>query len=327
VYAACDDPPVPLRRTEQLLVAAAQGHLDDVKRLLGDGANPNQPDERHDRWTSLHFASQRGNAEVLDALVGGGACVAALTRRGRGCLHLAAQEGHLEAVRTLLAHGAGPDIQTPVGLSRARLSLWCFRSPKCLVPIGAHGMTEVAAVAAARHAVVGDPLARCSLRGPRQGRAAVAAERCSGTPRRPGWPQRMGSRPGRGRAGMPRRHQRARVQGAALSTAASVVSVWPPTNGHLLRPAVCGGGPAVRSWPGPSSDDRPLPEGERARTRSGAVAVSGGGQSQRQQPPPPPPPPPRLRLRQRRQRQRHRRHRACLAHEKQAPETTWQPFE
>ena len=54
-----------------LYVAAQNGHLDMVLRILGEGANPDQA-TADDRSTALHIATQNGHIEVVRALVGGG---------------------------------------------------------------------------------------------------------------------------------------------------------------------------------------------------------------------------------------------------------------
>jgi len=55
------------------------------------------------------MAASRGKAEVVKALLAGGADPNALDRRGVTALHHAAGEGDLELVRLLLKHGANPN--------------------------------------------------------------------------------------------------------------------------------------------------------------------------------------------------------------------------
>src|SRR5437762_12892777 len=55
-------------------VAAQRGHLDVVKQLLADGADPNAR-EAGDNTYPLHWAAARGDVEVVRALLDGGADV------------------------------------------------------------------------------------------------------------------------------------------------------------------------------------------------------------------------------------------------------------
>jgi ankyrin repeat protein len=85
--------------------AAMRGDRDAVRTLLQQGADVNAP--RGDGMTALHWAAERGDAEMTAMLVYGGANVAAVTRIGHYTpLHLAARAGRLMAVKTLIAEGA-----------------------------------------------------------------------------------------------------------------------------------------------------------------------------------------------------------------------------
>lgn len=107
-----------VRSTDLLLEAAAQGDEAGVERWLQAGAKANAASTSHDNWTGLHYAAQRGDVPVAAALLRHGAQIEAITGRGRGCLHLAAQEGrekHIAVIELLLNHGANVNRQTPWG--------------------------------------------------------------------------------------------------------------------------------------------------------------------------------------------------------------------
>ncbi len=85
--------------------AARRGDRDAVKALLKEGADVNAP--AGDGMTALHWAAQRGDAELAGILLYGGASVAAVTRIGHYTpLHIAAQVGSAAVVKALLAAGA-----------------------------------------------------------------------------------------------------------------------------------------------------------------------------------------------------------------------------
>ena len=55
---------------------------------------------------ALHMAAQEGHTEIVKALLAAGAAVNAKDQEGRTALDLAAQEGHTETVKALLAADA-----------------------------------------------------------------------------------------------------------------------------------------------------------------------------------------------------------------------------
>ena len=137
--------------------AAMRGDLDGVRALLRDGMDVNAA--QGDGMTALHWAAERGDVEMANVLVYGGALLEATTRlgaftpllvasrAGRGgvvqtlleagadvhartstgetALHYAAGTGRDDAVRALLAHGAEVDAvedskgQTPLMFAAA----------------------------------------------------------------------------------------------------------------------------------------------------------------------------------------------------------------
>lgn len=100
---------------EQLYDAVDKLRVEDVKRLLGAGVDPNSDEQRghgDEMWTPLHRAAAHGNIEMVDALLRAGADPNAFNQRQSTPLHLAAWSGHTLAVRQLLMAGANPAIKT-----------------------------------------------------------------------------------------------------------------------------------------------------------------------------------------------------------------------
>jgi ankyrin repeat protein len=91
--------------------AAMRGNRDGVRTLLQQGADVNGA--QGDGMSALHWAADRGDAELTAMLVYAGANTGAVTRIGAYTpLHLAARSGNLEAVRSLLTAGAEVDART-----------------------------------------------------------------------------------------------------------------------------------------------------------------------------------------------------------------------
>ncbi len=102
--------------------AARSGDIEQVRTLLRQGEDVNAP--QGDGMSALHWAAERGDAEMVEVLVFAGAELQSVTRIGEYTpLHLAARNGHLEATRALLAGGADisavtdPSGSTPLHLA------------------------------------------------------------------------------------------------------------------------------------------------------------------------------------------------------------------
>jgi ankyrin repeat protein len=92
-----------------------RGDAAKVRALIAQRADVNQA--QGDGMTGLHWAARGGQADVVTALLEGGANVKAVTRLGGYTpLHLAAQEGHGAIVRALLAKGAEAGAVTTTGV-------------------------------------------------------------------------------------------------------------------------------------------------------------------------------------------------------------------
>ncbi len=94
--------------------AAMRGDRETVRTLLQQGADVNAA--RGDGMTALHWAAERGDAEMTAMLVYGGANVEAVTRIGHYTpLHLAARTGRVLVVKTLIAQGADVSARSTTG--------------------------------------------------------------------------------------------------------------------------------------------------------------------------------------------------------------------
>lgn len=74
---------------DQLVRAAAQGHLETVQRLL-EGIPRNMVDMRSSGKTALQVAAHQGHSAVVKLLLHAGASVNASDNDGDTCLHYAA---------------------------------------------------------------------------------------------------------------------------------------------------------------------------------------------------------------------------------------------
>ncbi len=91
--------------------AAMRGDLEQVRDLLRQGLDVNAA--QGDGMTALHWAAERGNAELTGVLIYAGANVDAVTRIGNHTpLHLAARRGAAQVMRRLLEAGSDPMVVT-----------------------------------------------------------------------------------------------------------------------------------------------------------------------------------------------------------------------
>jgi len=92
--------------------AAERGDAELAALLLKSGASVTA-ETRIGRHTPLHVAAQHGNSAIVRALVNARAAVNALTTTGAAPLHFAAASGDRESIAVLLDHGAEIDIREP----------------------------------------------------------------------------------------------------------------------------------------------------------------------------------------------------------------------
>ncbi len=94
--------------------AAMRGDVEEVRVLIERGLDVNAP--QGDGMTALHWAAERGSAEIASLLLDAGADPAAMTRNGAYTpLHLAARGGSAGVVATLLERGASANAGTSTG--------------------------------------------------------------------------------------------------------------------------------------------------------------------------------------------------------------------
>ena len=96
-------------------LASFFGHLDLIKWLLANGANPNIAANNPMKVTPLHSACAISNFEIAELLIQNGADVNAKQMRGVTPLHSAAHNGQLEIVQLLIENGADRKAKMEVG--------------------------------------------------------------------------------------------------------------------------------------------------------------------------------------------------------------------
>ena len=99
-----------------LMIAAKRGHLNALTLLIKHGAHDVDLQDS-DGYTALHYAvySSDVSCEILSCLIGIGADVNARTNNGVTPLMIAAEEGHINGVTSLVKCGANVDLQDKYG--------------------------------------------------------------------------------------------------------------------------------------------------------------------------------------------------------------------
>ena len=120
-------------RHTPLMIAAETGQMKLVTFLIEHGANLDCRDK--DDQTALHYAvcGSDVSCEILSYLIENGAEVNAFTRRDNTPLMLACKYGHLNAVSSLIKHGAKVNLQDAIGNTAVYYALSCSNaSPEVL---------------------------------------------------------------------------------------------------------------------------------------------------------------------------------------------------
>ena len=92
-----------------LWAAAHSGDAAKVRQLLANGADPNESEDKEngrETLSALHWASWKGNAEIVDALLQHGADHGSVNKWGKTPLHWAGWMGHSDVASVLMSHGA-----------------------------------------------------------------------------------------------------------------------------------------------------------------------------------------------------------------------------
>lgn len=106
-----------------MLLAAYEGHLEIVEKLLNAGRDVHEIDENEN--LALHVAAKRGHSQVVEFLLDRGAAINLGDTSGFSALHMAVLYRKLDVVDLLIKRGADVDLinthgKTPLNLSLTR---------------------------------------------------------------------------------------------------------------------------------------------------------------------------------------------------------------
>jgi ankyrin repeat protein len=101
------NPDASTREGPPLRIAARRGHANYARVLLDHRAACDPP---FDDWSPMQVAASLGHAAVIEVLVQAGCDPHDVGERTAPAMILAAQHGHVEVVRTMLANGVSPDV-------------------------------------------------------------------------------------------------------------------------------------------------------------------------------------------------------------------------
>src|SRR6266705_210455 len=112
-----------MKQPQAIINHAKVGNVSAVARMLRQGGNPNEKDEKN--WTPLHWASQEGHLEIVRCLIESCADVNAADNLGFTPLVIAAGHGHGSVVRELLRAGADANKRVRSNANGTALHLAC----------------------------------------------------------------------------------------------------------------------------------------------------------------------------------------------------------
>lgn len=97
--------------TQALATAVCDGEADEVKRLVGAGADPDA--RGTDDILPLQYGIRCDDLDGVQALIDAGADLDLVGENGWPVLHTAATAGHQDALDALLVAGADPEVRNP----------------------------------------------------------------------------------------------------------------------------------------------------------------------------------------------------------------------
>lgn len=103
-----------LSTPERLFRASAENDVQTVKRLLGEGASPNEP---FNGFYAIGAAAEQGHIKIVDLLLHAGADPNLSSRKGVTPLMGACAKGDAEISKRLLDAGADLSVQDVIGIS------------------------------------------------------------------------------------------------------------------------------------------------------------------------------------------------------------------
>ena len=124
------------KRASELIEAAKNGNIEQMKRLLDEGVSPNAlcgankyyerwQEFRSDSWTPLHAAVNTNSEDAAILLIDKGATVNIRDHSGRTPLHIAASNDSQTLISLLLERGADVNATDKRGRTPYhRASLW-----------------------------------------------------------------------------------------------------------------------------------------------------------------------------------------------------------
>lgn len=110
-----------------LMIASKRGHVETVRILLENGADPNikmnPPRDPRQTGTALHTAAQEANNDIVLLLIEHGAEIDSVTGYGETPLISAAVYGNLSTAKILINHGADRTKKTLEGKTASQYAL------------------------------------------------------------------------------------------------------------------------------------------------------------------------------------------------------------